>query len=455
MSTRSRRSFLRALSAVGLASPFAGLFRELWAADATAAPRLCILSSPHGYAPQFWRPRAADKVAPGDERGFTLDFANSSLAPLEKHKDSLVILEGLDLATDFENPDFFTGGHNSLSVLTGHHPAGAESTPTQYKAMGASLDHFVAKLLGTTEFLFTPVGYSGGNNTIGAFREDGTAIDAEYDLKSSLTTWFRSVTTDPTDTSAAAKHAAEVALMEYLTTDATRLRQRLAGTERSKLDAHLDALAGISRRIDQTTSIACSKPTEAPDGNRETPAGNEYIPIVLDFTAQLLACDLTRVVNLSIDPVNSGSAPWLADKDPIFASASLHNDIAHGYRPEDEASQKLLSFVTAWYAEQVSYFIDRLKATPEGNGTVYDNTIILWTTELGDPARHMHTNVPFVLAGGGGSFEKGRYLAYGVGTEIADTSDPHSRLLTSLANQFGANVDHFGDPAYTGELPRL
>ena len=81
MSTRSRRSFLRALSAVGLASPFAGLFRDLWAADATVAPRLCILNSPHGYAPEFWRPRAADKVAPGAERGFTLDFPNSSLAP--------------------------------------------------------------------------------------------------------------------------------------------------------------------------------------------------------------------------------------------------------------------------------------------------------------------------------------------------------------------------------------
>jgi hypothetical protein len=366
-----------------------------------------------------------------------------------------VILEGLDLATDFQNPDFFTGGHNSLSVLTGYHPAGAESTPNQYKAKGASLDHFVAKLVNTTEFLFTPIGYSGGNNTIGAFREDGSAIDAEYDLKSSLTNWFSSVTTDPADAGAAARHAADVALMDYLTKDATRLRQRLAGTERAKLDTHLDALAGISRRINRQGTIACAKPTEAPDGNRAHAPGDEYIPIVLDFAAQLLACDLTRVVHVSIDPVNSGSAPWLADKDPIFSSASLHNDIAHGYRPGDEASQKLLSFVHAWYAEQVSYFIDLLKATPEGDGTVYDNTIILWINELGDPARHMHTNVPFVLGGGAGTYEKGRYLAYGVGTETADASDPHSRLLTSLANQFGANVDHFGDPAYTGGLPRL
>src|SRR5262245_35093599 len=99
MNRGSRRSFMRALSAVGLASPFAGLFRDLWAADTPSPPRLCILGSPHGYAPMFWRPRALDQTSAPDEKSFTLDFPNSSLAALEKHKDSLVILEGLDLAT--------------------------------------------------------------------------------------------------------------------------------------------------------------------------------------------------------------------------------------------------------------------------------------------------------------------------------------------------------------------
>jgi hypothetical protein len=158
---------------------------------------------------------------------------------------------------------------------------------------------------------------------------------------------------------------------------------------------------------------------------------------------------------MSIDPVNSGTAPWLATQDPIFKTAGLHNDIAHGYRPNDANSQRLLSIVTSFYAQQVSYFIDRLKAIPEGNGTAYDNTIILWTNELGDPARHMHTNVPFLVAGGGGTYAKGRYLAFGLGTEDANPNDPHTKLLTSLVNQYGANVPVFGDPAYSGELSAL
>jgi hypothetical protein len=101
----------------------------------------------------------------------------------------------------------------------------------------------------------------------------------------------------------------------------------------------------------------------------------------------------------------------------------------------------------------VAYFIGLLKGIPEGNGTVYDNTIILWSNELGDPARHMNNNLPFVVAGGGGTFPKGRYLKFSTGTEYADTQAPHGQLLTSLVNQYGMNMTAYGDPLYPGELP--
>jgi len=451
----SRRTFMKALAAAGAASPLVGLFRDVWADVPANAPRFVVLYSPHGYAPMYWRPRAADGTSAAGVTGWTLNFTNSSLSPLEKHKDSLVILEGLDLSTDTLNPDFYTGGHNGTSVLTGWHPQSGESTPGQYLAKGPSIDVYIAKLLNTTEFLFTPVGYSGNSNTIGAFRTDGSAIAAEYSLKRSLANWFGSVGSGGTDPKAAARKNANSAVIDYVSGRAKRLRGRLAGAEKAKLDAHLDALNGITQRLNQVVSIACMKPTNAPDGDGVVPSGDKYIPIVLDFAAELFACNLTRVINMSIDPVNSGTAPWLATQDPVFKTAGLHNDIAHGYRPGDEPSQRLLSIVTNFYAQQVSYFIDSLKAIPEGTGTAYDNTILLWTTELGDPARHMHTNVPFVLAGGGGTYTKGRYLAYGLGLEDKNPTDPHGKLLTSLANQYGANMSVFGDPAYSGELSML
>jgi hypothetical protein len=451
----SRRTFLKTLAGAGVASQFAGLFRDVWAAVPASAPRFVVLNSPHGYAPMYYRPKAADGVSAAGVTGWTLNFPNSSLAPLEKHKDSIVILEGLDLTTDTHNPDFYTGGHNATSILTGWHPQTADGMPGQYLSKGPSIDVYLAKLLNTTEFLFIPFGYSGSSNTIGAFRSDGSAIAAEYSLKRSLANWFASVGTGTGDPKAAARKNANTAVIDYVSGQANKLRGRLAGPERAKLDAHLDALNGITQRLNATASIACAKPTNAPDGDGVVPSGDKYIPIVCDFAAELFACNLTRVINMSIDPVNSGTAPWLATQDPIFKTAGLHNDIAHGYRPNDANSQRLLSIVTSFYAQQVSYFIDRLKAIPEGNGTAYDNTIILWTNELGDPARHMHTNVPFLVAGGGGTYAKGRYLAFGLGTEDANPNDPHTKLLTSLVNQYGANVPVFGDPNYSGELSVL
>jgi hypothetical protein len=455
LSTFSRRSVMKAFAGLGAAGPLVGLFRHLWAAEAGSRPRFCVLSSPHGYAPDLWRPRGADGVSAPAETGWTLDFANSSLAPLEKHKDSLVLLEGLDLTTDMTNPDFVTTGHNCLSVLTGMHPLGSPDTSEHYMSSRPSIDVLVAGLLNTTEFLFSPIGYVGGNAKIGAFRADGTGIVAEFSLQQSLVNWFGALGTDATDPKAAARRNAQQAVVDYLGGRARRLRGRLAGSERAKMDAHLDALSSITRRLDNVVPTSCGKPARVPDGADVKPPGDTYIPMILELTAQLLACNLTRVVNVSIDPAGSGSAPWLADHDPVFRSASLHNDIAHGYRPDDADSHRRLSIVNNWYAQQVSYFFDLLKAIPEGNGTVYDNTIILWANEFGDPALHMHTNVPFVLAGGGGGWAKGRYLAYGLALEDDSPADPHNRLLTSIANQYGANLDVFGDPRYPGELPRL
>src|SRR5262245_48568006 len=125
---RSRRSFMKALAGIGAASQFAGLFRDVWAQSTPTAPRFIVLGSLHGYPPTYWRPRAADGVGAASPTGWTLNFPNSSLAPLEKHKDSLVILEGLDLTTDTANPDFYTGGHNGVSIPTGWHPQGGEGT---------------------------------------------------------------------------------------------------------------------------------------------------------------------------------------------------------------------------------------------------------------------------------------------------------------------------------------
>jgi hypothetical protein len=120
-------------------------------------------------------------------------------------------------------------------------------------------------------------------------------------------------------------------------------------------------------------------------------------------------------------------------------------------RDSDDTSIRKVALIHNFYAAQVSALCDLLKTVDDGNGkTAYDNTIILWTNELGDPVNHLPYNVPFVLAGGGGTYEKGRYLNYGNGT-----SNAHNGLLVSVLNQFGMNLTTFGDPTISGELAGL
>ena len=137
---------------------------------------------------------------------------------------------------------------------------------------------------------------------------------------------------------------------------------------------------------------------------------------------------------------------------------AVHNDIAHGYRPDDAQSVRNLSIVQRWYATQVADFVTMLKAIPEGNGTVYDNTVILWTNELGDPARHMNNNLPFVLLGRRRRVEEGplRQAQHGAGVQGLDGP---AHAPADLARQ-PVRREHDGlrRPALSGraaELPGL
>jgi hypothetical protein len=141
------------------------------------------------------------------------------------------------------------------------------------------------------------------------------------------------------------------------------------------------------------------------------------------------------------------SMPWVG-----LGDVQMHDDVAHGYRPDDPETARRLSKLQRWYTAQVAYLIQGLKSLPEAGKTAYDNTIILWAGEFGDPARHMNSHLPFIVAGGAGSHQKGRFLQLGTAAEYTDLQHPHNHLLTSIANQYGLGLPGFGDPRFPGEL---
>ena len=123
-----------------------------------------------------------------------------------------------------------------------------------------------------------------------------------------------------------------------------------------------------------------------------------------------------------------------------------HHELSHN--PDtDEKSLDKLTRINKWYAEQMAYLGQRLAETPEpgGGGSLLDNTLIVWTNELGKGNSHTLDNIPFVLLGNGLDFQMGRSLKY--------KKTAHNRLLMSLAHGFGHRIERFGNPDFCGDGP--
>ncbi len=121
-----------------------------------------------------------------------------------------------------------------------------------------------------------------------------------------------------------------------------------------------------------------------------------------------------------------------------------HHTISHK-EDSDREAQGQLTKINRWYCEQLAYLAKRLAETPEpgGDGSLLDNTLIVWTNELGKGNSHTLDNIPFVLVGNGLDFRMGRSLKY---PRVA-----HNRLLMSLAHGFGHRVDRFGNPDFCAD----
>ena len=139
-----------------------------------------------------------------------------------------------------------------------------------------------------------------------------------------------------------------------------------------------------------------------------------------------------------------------AGQQQIASFDEGHHELSHN-PDSDEKSVEKLTKINNWYCEQMAYMAKRLAETPEpgGKGSLLDNTLIVWTNELGKGNSHTLDNIPWVLVGNGLDFRTGRSLKY--------PRLPHNRLLLALAHGFGHRIEKFGNPDFcgAGPLPNL
>jgi hypothetical protein len=187
-------------------------------------------------------------------------------------------------------------------------------------------------------------------------------------------------------------------------------------------------------------AIAHAVPVPEPGVRKD----NDHIPQIsktqIDLIVNSFAADFTRVASLQYtNSVGNARMRWLGIDDP-------HHALSHEPNAKLEAQEKLVK-IDRWFCEQVVYMAKRLGETPEpgGGGTLLDNTLIVWTNELGEGNTHSLDQVPFVLLGGGLDFKMGQSLKF-------DRAS-HNRLLMALAHGFGHNIDTFGNPNFCKDGP--
>ncbi len=450
--SRQRRAFLKSLGTLGASLPFARLLASSAVEAAEPAPlRFLALFTPHGMVPEYWTPQ-------GTETAFNITYPNAMLAPLERHRSKILVLDGLDYRVLYEHGQT---GHEGAPVtfLTGSRMVSASGAELPESA---SIDQVLAEKVGaSTKFRSLEVTafhqYSGQHvyNSI-SFTSTGQRVPSERNPANVYNRLFKDLAVGAPSPEVTRQLQRRRSLLDYLIKDVGAMQSRLAGAERAKLDSHLTALRDIERRL-ATSGVACgSKPAQPPSFSssavvREANAP-ELVRLHLDLVAQAFACDLTRVATMTM--LAAPSMPWIGITD------NIHDDIAHMIDASDATARAAirlkLAKVQAWYAEQVAYLMDKLAAIPEGDGTVLDHTLILWGNELGNPSSHSNLGVPTVLAGGAnGLFHMGRYLKLRGPTTSASKAVPHNQLLVAIANAFGLSVNTFGHPAYSGALPNL
>jgi hypothetical protein len=436
--TLSRRAVLRGIGGAAIALPLLDAMRgrPARALEPEHPKRLIVMYTPNGtIAHNFW--------PNGTENNFTL---SPILAPLAAHKKDLLILRGIDMLSSLEGPGDAhqkgTGQCLTATKLLEGNFAGDAGQSAGW-AGGISLDQRIANHFGTaTPYSSLELGIGVGGATVGSrisYRGPGQPLPPENNPYAAYQRLFADALRDPVEVQRMAARRRTV--LDAVAEQHRALHVRLGAEDRVKLENHLQAVEDIRARLDQPTlqfGGVCQPLVQGPALEPELVINMPGIAkLQMDLLAMAFACDLTRVGSLMWS--YSAATPVYSFLDPAIVEG--HHSIAHK-GDEDHVKVAQNTKINVWFAEQLAYLIGALSAIPEGDGSVFDNTVILWTNEQAKGNNHDRRNMPYLLAGSAGKhFKTGRYLTFGSET-------PHNKLLVSLLHAMGIDENQFGDPKY-------
>ena len=229
-------------------------------------------------------------------------------------------------------------------------------------------------------------------------------------------------------------------VLDDLTDDFHRVQKMLSSEDRRLLDQHLSMVRNVEKELrtelaQKSSDVGHAVPALPPNVDDENDNMPQLTRMQIELLVNSFAADFARIATFQItNSVGQPRMTWLGIKDG-------HHSLSHKPDKETDAYEKLIQ-INTWYCEQVAFLAQRLSETPEpgGDGSMLDNTTIIWTNELGKGNSHTRNNIPFVMVGGGLDFNMGRALDFDNVT--------HNRLLLSIIDGMGYPEDTFGNPKF-------
>jgi hypothetical protein len=428
----SRRAFLSATGAVAVGLPLLEAFDTKHAQAAVENRRFFAFYVPNGKWMQSFTPV-------GTGPNFTLSPTLEPLAPL-KHK--VFVPSGLfNRPANFQRDD--EGGH-----LRG---TGSFLNATRVPGVGISLDQRIAQDIGgTTRLPSLALGiHNEGCDSGGCVQIRNISYDAQGNPITKLSRpevafdqVFAGSSPVAGDAEADKRRALRTSVLDYIGADADALEKRVGGADKLRLQQYLTSVRELERQVQAISSPgsgSCAVGTR-PDPNHEWEHDLPlHIRTMLDISALALACGATRIISFMMGNGGDGALSF-----PHIGVPQHHHYLAHHASAPDKVAA--LKLVDRWEVGELMYLLSAMDKVDEVGGTLLDNTIVYYSSEISDGNLHNYDNMPIVLSGGGSAFRLGRHEVY--------SGDPVANLFVSIANAMGVPLSSFGEDG-TGPLPNL
>jgi hypothetical protein len=432
----SRRTFIRGVGTT-LSLPLLDAMVPARTALAQTAARpqtrlgLCFI--PHGAVMSQWTPASVGALE-----------LSPTLLPLAKHRDQVVVLSNLAHAmAGPQGPGDNGGDHTRCPAvfLNGVHPKRTDGADIQ---AGTTIDQIAAARIGQETLLpsleLAVEDYSGlvGSCDVGfsctymntiSWRTPTSPMPMEINPRVVFDRMFG-------DGATAQERLERIerqrSILDAVAGQIRRLQGDLGANDRNRVADYLDTVREIERRIQLAERQAANPNLDVPESPSGVPDDHEeHTRLMFDLMAISFQADITRISTFMMArEVSYRTFPKLG------ISEAFHPASHHQNNPQ---RLEQLAKINAFHVSQVAHLLDRLKATPDGDGTLLDHSLILYGSAMSNSNVHDHAPLPVIVAGGAsGTLKGGRHISYPAGT-------PMSNLLLTILNKAGVAQERVGD----------